>query len=78
MIWDLKLDERTNLLASASSDGTVKLWDTSRTKQPLRASLTLDEGGGDQGKLGICFGSFLRMRRRGKNTLMTLMAPNPS
>ncbi|RKP13285.1 WD40-repeat-containing domain protein, partial [Piptocephalis cylindrospora] len=42
VIWDVQLDERSGLLASASSDGTVKLWDTERTNQPLRSSLTLD------------------------------------
>ncbi|KAI9496878.1 WD40-repeat-containing domain protein [Zychaea mexicana] len=45
-IWDFKLfpiaREDTCLLASASADGTVKLWDTQTSGQLLKSSLTFD------------------------------------
>ncbi|KAI9265949.1 WD40-repeat-containing domain protein [Sporodiniella umbellata] len=41
-IWDLKLSSFSNILASASSDGTVKIWDTQSTGSLLKSSWTFD------------------------------------
>ncbi|KAG2220234.1 hypothetical protein INT45_008775 [Circinella minor] len=45
-IWDFKLfpiaDNNSCILASASADGTVKLWDTQTSGQLLKSSLTFD------------------------------------
>ncbi|CEP14043.1 hypothetical protein [Parasitella parasitica] len=44
-IWDFKLSPdnyNSNLLASASADGTVKIWDTQTSGNLLKSSLTFD------------------------------------
>lgn len=55
-IWDFRLS-KDNLLASASADGTVKIWDTESTGNLLKSSLTFDgissESRKDRGKL-VC------------------------
>ena len=41
-IWDIRLfpirNQNTQLLASASADGTVKIWDTEADNSPLKTS----------------------------------------
>ena len=57
-IWDFKLfpiaRDNSCILASASADGTVKLWDTQTSGQLLKSSLTFDgvlsENGNRRGK----------------------------
>jgi striatin 1/3/4 len=44
-IWDFSLspeNHQTNLLASASADGTVKIWDTQSSGNLLKSSWTFD------------------------------------
>lgn len=40
-IWDFKLSKH-HLLASASADGTIKIWDTESTGNFLKGSFTFD------------------------------------
>lgn len=46
-VWDFKLSP-LNLLASASADKSVKIWDTEAAESPLKLSLVFDHE-----KLGI-------------------------
>jgi striatin 1/3/4 len=41
-IWDFKLSPFNNLLASASADGTIKIWNTQTTGSLLKSTLTFD------------------------------------
>lgn len=40
VVWDLKIHPLIQLLASASADGTVKLWDASTCKNALKTTIT--------------------------------------
>lgn len=44
-VWDFKLSPSDrHLLASASADKSVKIWDTESEENLLKSSLTLDQG----------------------------------
>lgn len=61
-IWDISLspeNHQTNLLASASADGTIKIWDTQSNTNLLKSSWTFDgvlpeESRRDRGDILIC------------------------
>ena len=43
-VWDLTVHRDRDLLATASSDGTCKLWNWRLSQQPLLSTLTVDAG----------------------------------
>ena len=53
LVWSLSFSSDGTLLASASADGTVKLWDMAESKLPRPSHLVKISGDAQQGWLGV-------------------------
>ena len=53
VVWSLSFSSDGTLLASASADGTVKLWDMAESKLPRPSHLVKISGDAQQGWLGV-------------------------